>query len=404
MDKSRSHDGLAMQGDANRAKSTNLRPWLVRKRAAPAAVLLSGLCMLFLFGGYASYAGFEGGTAALEVLLALAALVALRSARPRKLHVGLATSIIAYFIVCGLYAVRWNSTNVLDYIQASKFLWYVLVVLVFSLQRKPIFDAGDVVRFSRFVLLIFFGTYSVKRLALGQDRPVVLVENNFELIFVILLFYGSFLFSGRIRATDVILLCGTVILSGSRSSAIVMVAVLAFCIPFRRLSLRTVVAGMAFLLGAVLSIAIFKARSEGAIDTVDRYNFFQVFLYATRDWSVLDFLVGSPRLTPLPPESCVLLSFYESLFSYSGDGRCYSVILHSFNLRVIYDHGLMVFAVCLYAVWIALRQLHIKARVCVTLVILLTGMSVSALNNVYVAMALTILSSGALHRSRIQFS
>ena len=381
---------VANGGRTFRHRVASLR--LIRRRSVPAVVLFIGLSILFASGG-ASYPVFEAGTAAVDGLFALSVLLALRSVRLCRLKVWLAVLALSYLVGCGVYAVGWNDTDALDYVQASKFLWYLLAALIFSAQRRPVFDPRDVLAFSRFVLLVFFFAYAVKRLAFGQDRPVVLVENNFELIFVALLFYATYILSGRIRVLDLILLGGAVALSGSRSSAIVLVVVIAFCIPFRRFDLRTLLAGVGLLLVTAIALTIFRGRSEGAIDTVDRYNFLQVFLYATRDWNLADFLVGSPRLTALPPESCHQLAFYERLFSYSGDGRCYSVILHSFNLRVIYDHGLLVFGFCLYVVWLILRGIPVKARVCVTLVILLTGMSVSALNNVYVALALAFLAS-----------
>jgi hypothetical protein len=152
----------------------------------------------------------------------------------------------------------------------------------------------------------------------------------------------------------------------------------------------------AILAGFAIAIVTFATRSTGSIEDIDRYKFLQHFLYATRNWGVFDFLFGADRLTPLPAETCASLAYYEKLFSYSGDGRCYSVALHSFDTRVIFDHGLIAFALMLSCVWLILGRLSKWERVCVLLVILITGMSVSALNNVYVAIPLAVLASQKL--------
>ena len=76
------------------------------------------------------------------------------------------------------------------------------------------------------------------------------------------------------------------------------------------------------------------------------------------------------------------------IYSYSGDGTCYSVILHSFLLRVIYDHGLLGFMFLMGVVAIYLNKFSLKAKICILLIIISTALSVSSLNNVYVALAL----------------
>ncbi len=66
--------------------------------------------------------------------------------------------------------------------------------------------------------------------------------------------------------------------------------------------------------------------------------------------------------TPLLPASCADLSYYQTLFSYAGDGRCYSVILHSFIMRVIYDHGIIGFAFLIFCLFIYLDKYSIKEK------------------------------------------
>lgn len=57
-------------------------------------------------------------------------------------------------------------------------------------------------------------------------------------------------------------------------------------------------------------------------------------------------------------------------------------------LRVIYDHGLLGFMFLMGVVAIYLNKFSLKAKICILLIIISTALSVSSLNNVYVALAL----------------
>ncbi|HEC0375713.1 TPA: hypothetical protein R1R29_005220, partial [Escherichia coli] len=92
------------------------------------------------------------------------------------------------------------------------------------------------------------------------------------------------------------------------------------------------------------------------------------------------------------------------LFSFSGNGSCYSVILHSFNMRVIYDHGLAVTALTFIYLIGVMKNAKRHQRLCVILIVLASGLSVSALNNVYTTLgiALVCLAAGAAKNERCE--
>ncbi|WP_216073902.1 hypothetical protein, partial [Acinetobacter baumannii] len=91
-------------------------------------------------------------------------------------------------------------------------------------------------------------------------------------------------------------------------------------------------------------------------------------------------------ITALSPESCRSLSFYDVLFSYSGNGSCYSVILHSYFFRVIFDHGAFGLVLLFSFLAVALRKYgYSKMDVGVVIGILsASALSVSAMNSVFV--------------------
>ena len=117
-----------------------------------------------------------------------------------------------------------------------------------------------------------------------------------------------------------------------------------------------------------------------------------VFVDEVRYWPAWKFLFGSMPLTPLSSASCSSLAYYHDLFSFSGDGRCYSVILHSYFLRVIFDHGIIGLAFLLLFMMISLRKSgYAKNEVFVFLgIICSSALSVSAMNSVFVSLAIAL--------------
>jgi hypothetical protein len=134
-----------------------------------------------------------------------------------------------------------------------------------------------------------------------------------------------------------------------------------------------------------------RAAADGPGE-LDRLVFFHTFLFEVRDWPFWEFLTGSFPLTPLSPGSCGSLAFYTPLFSQTDAGVCYSVILHSFFLRGLFDHGVLGIVLIYTLVWRGLRRSGVGLRDTIGLLALFTvsGFSVSAFNNVFVAIVLAV--------------
>ncbi|MGS2762733.1 hypothetical protein [Sinomicrobium sp. M5D2P9] len=127
------------------------------------------------------------------------------------------------------------------------------------------------------------------------------------------------------------------------------------------------------------------------IEKTDRFKFLMVFVDEIREWSIINYLFGADRITALSAEACSKLGYYQSLFSYSGDGSCYSVIFHSYILRAIYDHGIIGFiliSVFVYFV-ITLSGFERKQALVIVGIALLNGLSVSSFNSVYFALGIS---------------
>jgi hypothetical protein len=297
-----------------------------------------------------------------------------------------------------LLLVLYGSAGALDFLQAYKSFYYV--VLLAFLVGKQRFGGPRLARF----VVVLVGAFLLKyaySVVLGLDpRPGLYVENNFELIMLIGLCYLAWPHLGRARHLVFAGVTATVLLSGSRSAALGLVFTYAFLYLRRSNRLWPLhVAGLAGVGWAVLVLFDTRAAEQGPGE-LDRVQFLHIFLYEVRDWPIWEFLTGSLPLTPLSPGSCASLSYWSVLFSHSDPGTCYSVILHSFFLRAVFDHGLLGLGLLYALVWIGLRRSRVRARDAVALLGLITisGFSVSAFNNVFVAILLGV--AMALARAR----
>ncbi|TFZ03104.1 hypothetical protein EZ313_17995 [Ramlibacter henchirensis] len=298
------------------------------------------------------------------------------------------------FLVCLAYiaagyfsSLPSTSADLKDFATIYKFLYYLAALALVSSDHwiQPRSGAWGL----RLFVWLFVMVYTYERFAIGELRPTVLVENNYELIPLIL---AAVALNGKgkpLSPWDWGALLYVCAISGSRSSmaalAIGITVLVRLQFSARELLQWTVLAGAFGLLVYVLVLRL----GDRSIEDIDRIIFLSAFVEETKDWGVAQWLFGAPAMTPLSLGTCRMLAYYENLMSYTGEWKCYSVILHSFVLRVIYDHGLLGFALSLFAVNLLLkRDYNGRVRVTVLAIIVATGLSVSSLNNVYVALGL----------------
>ncbi len=108
---------------------------------------------------------------------------------------------------------------------------------------------------------------------------------------------------------------------------------------------------------------------------------------------MVEIFFGSAPLTPLSHETCKSLYFYNTLYSYAGDGSCYSVIFHSYFLRVIFDHGLIGLAfLSISLFWfMSSKGFAFRDYLCVLGVIYVSALSVSSFNSVFTILSVILI-------------
>ncbi len=376
----------------------------IKRRPYPISLLYLGTILIVTTAWLPRLSGVTVGEPLLDLVFAAssAALLWVYGARKDRLF---AQQLfwIGYLVVGAALAVGLRNTNPLDFAQAYKFVWYLILLAPFAWAPGPM-KSEDFRRLLNLCLFMFFSVYLAKRV-IGIDRPVLMTENNFEIIFLSLVYFSAHVSGVKISGLQTGTLLAVVILSGSRSAAIAAALAVLFAFDFRSRNSAKVVGGMiAGTAAVVFAFLIFENRSQGGIESIDRFRFLMMFLESIRDWDTTDYLLGADRISPLPAHVCSSLSYYQSLFSFSGNGSCYSVILHSFNMRVIYDHGLAVTALTFIHLIGVMKNAKRHQRLCVILIVLASGLSVSALNNVYTTLgiALVCLAAGAAKNERCE--
>lgn len=322
------------------------------------------------------------------------------------LNFGTINKKISFFILLsGLYIIITSSLavyrniNILDYLMAYKSFIYIIILSFFV--DKKIFDLNFVNKFFTILCLFFMVKYLYMNILLIDHRPGLFTENNFELMLLAIIFYLKTILNDKVILFDIVMLFLLFILSGSRSGIVIFAFVLfmIYGIKFDKKMIFKI-----FLFGLLLIIIyfIFLERSGGAIDInkIDRFMFLTNFINDVSEWNFFDYLTGTQVLTPMSDQTCQNLSYYSSLFSYKNDGVCYSVILHSYILRAIYDHGILGLSFVFYFYYKALRISGYKFLQTLTFIgiPLLNSISVSAFNSIYFAFAILIVLSAKMDK------
>lgn len=301
--------------------------------------------------------------------------------------------IIALYGLTRVLPVVLNDTPTQDFLQAYRWLLYLMAfVLAAGSTWGPIPPLRRVVT-ALIGMALVKATLSFILVGPGE-RPGLLVENNFE----IALFCGlALVLYARLTAPQrfgiLAMLAALMVLSGSRSGAVAFAVLVLYVLSQANATRATkwVAGAYAMPIVAAIPIWVFVERARTGTQ-IDRLKFLDVFMDETQRWDAITWLFGTEPLTPLSQSGCYRLSYYETLFASSGDGSCYSVILHAFVLRVVFDAGLVGL---LIAFWIPLLAMRwAGAPVAATLgllgIALTNSLSISGLNNPYVALPILL--------------
>jgi hypothetical protein len=305
--------------------------------------------------------------------------------------------LIAYALTRVVPAL-YTEAPILDFLQAYRWVFYLLA-MAYAVGRTwgPI---GPLIK----VMWLLLGMATTKAaltflIAREGTRPGLLLENNFELALFSGLVAVLYRHLGRWKFGAVALLGALTVLSGSRSGALAFVVLAVFAvtqIPQTRANLfQRFLLLVAVPLLTLIPVYTFASRTETV--RIDRLNFLDVFFYETHDWNVFNWLFGTVPITPLT-DGCKSLAFYADLFATTNDGTCYSVILHAFLMRVIFDAGIFGAVLAFGVLWFTMRKAGTTRllALCLLAIALVNSASVSGPNNPYVALPvlLAILTAG----------
>lgn len=366
----------------------------------PGDRILRWVLLLLTIPGFASPATSSGppirvGGFILATILIIGIASAGRSTKPRA----------TLLLVAGGYLALKATATVLgphpaspaDFVAGYKA--YVFLIVIVWFVGSNAFTTRGLAQTTRWLLAIFAIKYAVS-IAAGNPRPVVWIENNFELMTLIGFAYLSFRHLGPRRNLWMAVLVGVVFASGSRSG-LMELSLCMLLLYWRPRSRLFLLSASTMAIVGWWAFRLIEQRTVGGITGTDRWRFFTLFEFETRSWSATEWLVGAYPVTPLSSTTCGELARWRSLFSGTGDGQeCYSVILHSFALRAVFDQGILGTLLLLTVLWLALKTSGVRPRDRVALlgIGVLNATSVSAFNSEYL-MLVTVVAAGLVQRS-----
>ena len=306
--------------------------------------------------------------------------------------------IAIYTLLSGLYAVWYINANLLDFLMIYKSFFYLF--LLSFLVGKKLMEGKHVLLFFNIFLCIFLVKYLLSIVLEVTDRPVVYEENNFELMLLYALYLLRYSVTKEKHLQYLALIGIITLLSLSRSSLVMFSVLVVFVVYSSYKKTWVFIVPFATIVLSSVIFYVFSKRS-GSIEEIDRYRFMLVFLDEVKDWNFLQWIVGGERITRLSYAGCDAMKDYRNLFSFSGDGTCYSVILHSFLLRVILDHGLLGLIFIVYSTYLFLVKSGVSTSHTLVFlgIVILNGLSVSSFNNLFFAISMVFLMTTNRFRS-----
>lgn len=286
----------------------------------------------------------------------------------------------------------YSSSYLRDLFLSIKFIIYFIILLFIS--KRMLISVESYKKGVEILLVFFISKYLIARV-LGDSRPPLYTENNFELCALSIL-YLAYVFLGGASKLKFALVAAIIIISGSRSAVLGLVVLYVYQFkPFSGMSLSQIIK-IAFLgiVGVLAAFILLARMGSNGLESIDRFVFMLVFIDNVSLWGVKELLLGNPPLTPLLPESCNQLSFYKVLFSKANENVCYPLILHSFWLRVVLEHGLLIVPFIFITLSIILKSKGFNNRFCLYCfsLIAINGLSVSAFSSSLIILSLVIIA------------
>lgn len=308
-------------------------------------------------------------------------------------------------ITFGLLTITLSSTvdvPLYESLRAVKWLFYLVVLL--NLRNGLHVSDRFYIIFSKISFGLIFVKYLWDKLSLGLlARPSLVYENNFETLFLTILFIGVIAISNQNPDINIKIWLGFLLIIGFLSLSrwtILSTFGLTLFIFRHSLTIRSWKIRLPILVSAIISLILTLGLRSQPIQDIDRVKFLKVLVKEIDAESLLVWLMR-PHLVlrAMSLDSCMALKFYQDLFAGEGSNSCYSVILHSFILRILFDFGPIILIIYFAIFYKLIRPILGRELAVVSVVIVfLNGLSVSSMNTGFgtLPFALIILNRSSL--------
>lgn len=308
---------------------------------------------------------------------------------------------LLYLVLSLCYVFFHNGVNLglfIDFIYNFKSFYYLLIYIFII--NYNIFDSKFINLFYKILLFFFFLKYLISYLFVGIDsRPILFIENNYELVLLASICYLDYVLNGNNFNWWMLFFTSLVFVLGKSNSGIIIwffvsMSMIYYRHGFFNFNLKKLFTFI-FIVCCVLFVLALRFNFSDNIEysSIDRFSFLSSFLFDTKDWSFFNYLLGSERITPVSSSTAYSLGFYENLFSKENPVIAYSVIYHSFILRMIYDHGVILLIFMFYILYLIFNfKGYTKVNsLTFVLIFLLSGFSVSSLNSSLSAFSIVLI-------------
>jgi hypothetical protein len=269
------------------------------------------------------------------------------------------------------------------------FVYLSILVLIIDMK---VFTKNAMLNFINIIYLIFFIKYLICQTTGLNHRPIVYVENNFELMMLCVLYLIRYQLSKENQLKYLFILGIIICLSFSRSAFLMYAAIFLFVIREKGGNYGNIILSGGLIFMSIIAYYVFTRRAD-SIEEIDRYTFFMYFLGETKDWNFLQYMTGAPKITALSNEASGFFNRWQNLVSYSGNGSFYSVVFHSYLLRIIFDHGFIGLSAVIFFTYKLLRLSDVDKKITwiVIAIFLLNGLAVSSFNSVFFPLSMIFL-------------
>lgn len=282
----------------------------------------------------------------------------------------------------------YNKDLFIDFFLAYKLYFYLFFLLISSF--KKVFSKEFFYTLYRFLLWSLNVKYIISIIFFSIYRPGLFTENNYEILSISIFFIFNLNINKHLFSkSDIFMYILSVSMSASRSGFIILILI--FFINWKTISNLINFPKYKFLFILTLPFFIFTFLIVifrfSNISSIDRVQFFYVFLDEFNNFSFFEKLFGPARLTTLKSDSLNQLSHFVqyNMASHKDSSLAYPFILTPFIFRTLLTHGIIFSILSIYIMYKLLiyNSIPHKVSLQIILITLFNGFSVSGFQSVF---------------------